>query len=128
MIDEGEIDIAIDELRWLIEGCRESIEAHRLLGELILSEDKDVALARAHFGYAYQLGLKALRRAGNPTPLPYRLPANQAFFEAGKGLAWCLRSLDKRTMAAETLRQLLDCDATDPLGLAAMLASLEERT
>ncbi len=124
MIDAGETDIAIDELRWLVDGCREFIEAHCMLGELVLLENNDTALARGHFGYAYQLGLTALRRAKNPTPLPYRLPANQAFFEAGKGLASCLGQLDKTTMAIETLQQLLDCDPTDPLGLQEMLANL----
>ena len=97
-----------------------------MLGELVLLVDNDTVLARGHFGYAYQLGLTTLRRAKHPTPLPYRLPANQAFFEAGKGLALCLKELDKTKMAIETLEQLLHCDPTDPLGLQEMLANLGE--
>lgn len=124
MIEMGETGVAIDELRWLIDLCRESIEAHRLLGELVLSEDDDASLARAHFGYAFQLGLKALRRAGNPTPVPYRLPANQAFFEAGKGLALCLQRLGNPQLAAEPLELLLHCDPSDPLNLRGMLDAL----
>ena len=126
MIENGETDVAIDELRWLVDGCREFIDAHRMLGELVLSADDDVALARGHYGFAYQLGLTALRRARNPTPLPYRLPANQAFFEAGKGLAWCLNKLDKTEMAIETVEQMLACDPTGPLGLKDVLAKLRD--
>jgi hypothetical protein len=37
MIEKGETDVAIDELRWLVDGCREFIDAHRMLGELVLS-------------------------------------------------------------------------------------------
>lgn len=120
MIDGGETDIAIDELRWLLDGCSDFIEAHSLLGQLALSEDNDPKLARGHFGYAYQLGLTALRRAGSPIPLPYQITENQAFFEAGKGLAFCLIQLEKPEMAREVLDELLRCDPTDPLGLTAM--------
>jgi len=127
MIEEGEIDIAIDELRWLLDGSNEFIEAHSLLGELALSEDNDVELARAHFGFAYQTGMKALRRAKMPTPLPYRLKANRAFFESGKGLAWCLGQLDKPQMAVEVLETLLSCDPDSPLGLAEMLDGMKAR-
>ena len=52
MIDAGEVDVAVDELRWLLSGCSDFVDAHRLLGELALSEN-DLPLARAHFGYAY---------------------------------------------------------------------------
>lgn len=124
MLDGGEPEIAIDELRWLLQECSDFIAAHRLLGELALSEDQDLELARGHFGYAYQLGLTALRRQDLPTPVAYQRPANQAFFEAGKGLAHCLAQLDKPAMAREVLETLLRCDPDDPLGLGCLLASL----
>jgi tetratricopeptide (TPR) repeat protein len=120
----GEIDVAIDELRWLLEECSEFMEAHRMLGELVLEADRDVPLARGHFGFAYQLGLAALRRSGNPAPLLYEREANQDFFEAGKGLAYCLSELGKQDMAREVLEQLLHSDPTGPLGLAEMLEGL----
>ena len=120
MIEGGEADIAIDEIRWLLSGCSDFIDAHGLLGMLALGEDDDLELARGHFGYAYQLGLTAHRRAGLPAPLPYRIEANQAFFEAGKGLAHCLSKLGRPKMAREVLDHLLDCDPSDPLGLAEM--------
>ncbi len=85
MLDAGEIDVARDECRWLLEGCSDCIEAHRLLGEMAL-EENDLPLARGHFGYAFRVGSQALAEAGNPAPLPYRLAANQAFFESGKAL------------------------------------------
>jgi hypothetical protein len=124
MIDAGAADVAADELRWLLEGCSDFIEAHRLLGELALSVEKDLPLARGHFGAAYQLGITSLRRAGSPAPLPYRLPANQDFFAAGKQLARCLHEMGKTHMALEVLEHLLKCDPTDPLGLREMTAEL----
>ena len=53
--------------------------------------------------------------------VPYRLPANQAFFEAGKGLAYCLRELGKSALVAEVVARLLECDPSDPLGLGGFL-------
>jgi hypothetical protein len=120
MLDAGEIDIAVDELRWLLEGCRPLLEAHKLLGEIALA-DGDLPLARAHFGYAYELGLKAIPDAGLPGTLPYGRKANQAFFEAGKGLAFCLGKQGERGMAAEVVQRLLRLDPADPLGLKGLL-------
>ena len=128
MIRLGATDVAIDELRWLIGGCSEFMEAHQVLGELALSEDSDIQLARGHFGFAYQLGLTALRRAGSPRPLPYRLPPNRPFFEAGKNLARCLSKLDKAHMAREVLQQLLHFDPTDPLGIKEQLKASPRNT
>ncbi|MDC0936616.1 hypothetical protein OAS39_10040 [Pirellulales bacterium] len=118
MIDAGETDIAIDELRWLLHDCSEMIEAHYLLGKLAVEVDNDIPLARGHFGFGFQAGALALRRAKNPTPVPTLHPANRAFYDAGRGLAWALHALDKSPMALEVLRQLLASDPTDPLGLA----------
>jgi hypothetical protein len=119
MIDAGEIDVARDELQWLLGGCTDMIDAHKTLGELALL-DRDLPLARGHFGYAYQVGVKALDRAGAVTGVPYSLPGNQAFFEAGKGLAYCLRELGKTAMAAEVVARLLACDPGDPLGVRSL--------
>ena len=124
MIEGGASDVAKDELHWLLEGCAEFIDAHYLLGVLAVDEDQDLKLARGHFGYAYQLGITAVRRGGFPTPLPYAEPANQSFFEAGKGLAYCLRELDKPEMAIEVLDDLIRLDSQSPLGLSEMRANL----
>jgi hypothetical protein len=121
MIDAGELEVATDECRWLLEGCSDCLDAHRMLGEIAL-ELVDLPLARGHFGYAYRLGAKALDDAGISGPLPYRLPANQSFFEAAKGLVWCLVKLDKRELAAEILARVTRCDPADPLAIARLLA------
>src|SRR5438045_6408430 len=68
MIDAGETDVALDELRWLLSGCSEFIAAHVLLGDLA-RDHPDLPLARAHYGAGYQLGLQALRRAQMPQPV-----------------------------------------------------------
>ncbi|MGI9428487.1 MAG: hypothetical protein ACR2NM_07510, partial [Bythopirellula sp.] len=70
MIEAGEADVAIDELRWLLGTCHDMIEAHFLLGKLAVEVDNDIPLGRGHFGTGYQLGLQAWRRASKPTPLP----------------------------------------------------------
>ena len=125
MIDAGETEIAGDELRWLLGNCHDILEAHFLLGKLAVEGDNDLSLARGHFGAGYQLGLHALRRAKLPKPLPALHPANRAFFDAGRGLAWCLHELGKSKMAREVLEQLLELDPSDPLGLRGWMDGLE---
>ena len=95
MIDAGETDIALDEFRWLLSGCSEFIAAHVLLGDLA-RDANDMPLARGHYGAGYQLGLQTLRRAKMPKPLLYSQPANQSFFEAGRGLVWALEKMASR--------------------------------
>ncbi|MAT72449.1 MAG: hypothetical protein CMJ58_23345 [Planctomycetaceae bacterium] len=124
MIAAGEHDVAIDELRWLLTDCSEMLDAHFLLGKLAAEVDGDVPLARGHFGFGFQLGQRALKRAGNPAPLSALHPANRAYFDCGRGLAWCLRELGKRDMAVEVVEQMLAADPDDPLGLAGWLDEL----
>ena len=83
MIAAGEIEIARDEIHWLLQGCHDFLEAHKLLGELAYAEH-DLPLARGHFGYAFRIGQQAIARAGNRRPIPYKLPRNQAFHQSGK--------------------------------------------
>ncbi|MEK6247770.1 MAG: hypothetical protein N2C12_06290 [Planctomycetales bacterium] len=116
MVEAGETEIAIDELRWLLSGCSDFIQAHLVLGELAL-ELGDIPLARGHFGHAYRVGAAAIRKAKNVRPVPYSKPANQHFFQSGKGLAYCLKQLDKHKMASEIVEQLLSYDPTDPLNV-----------
>ena len=117
MLDAGEIDVAVDELRWLLSGCRALLEAQKLLGEVALA-DNDLPLAQAHLGYAVEMGLAAIRgEKGFTGPLPYSRAANQPLFEAGKGLAWCLQQQGDARAAADVIRQLLELDPSDPLGL-----------
>jgi hypothetical protein len=123
MLAAGEIDVARDELLWLLDGCRDFIEAHKLLAELALAEN-DLRLARAHFGFAFQLGADALPPGDLDPPLSYTLAANQPFLESAKGLAWCLIQLEMPDQAREVLEQLLRCDHSDPLGAEAMLIEL----
>jgi hypothetical protein len=127
MLAAGEIDVAIDELRWLLSGCRALLEAHKLLGEIALG-DNDLALAQAHFGYAYEMGLRAIRESKEFSgPLSYAIAANQPFFEAGKGLAWCLDRQGEGPRAVETVKQLLALDPSDPLGVQALLDSFHKK-
>ena len=118
MIAAGENEIARDELRWLLSDCHDFLAAHKLLGDLALAEN-DVRLARGHYGYAYQIGLKAIDRAA-AKQLPFRIPANQPFFEAGKGAIACLLKLGKRGMARDVIRRLLELDPSDPLNLRSL--------
>jgi hypothetical protein len=124
MIAAGELEIAVDELRWLLSGCSEFMEAHELLGQLAIEKDNDRPLARGHYGFAYQLGLQTLRRAGMPAPLSYKHPANRPFHQAGRGLAWCLEKMGHSALAEEVVKTLLELDRSDPLQVRAMLDDL----
>ena len=123
MLAAGEIDIAMDELRWLLSGCRALLQAHQLLGEIGLS-DNDLPLAKAHLGYAFDMGIAAIRKEKDfAGPLPYALPANQPFFEAGKGLAWCFFQQGDIKAAERVVRELLALDPSDPLQLGELQKS-----
>jgi hypothetical protein len=124
MIAEGEADVAVDELRWLLEMCHEMLAAHFLLGKIAVENDSDIPLGRGHFGAGYQLGLQAWRRAGEPTPVTALHPANRVFFDCGRGLVWCLNSLGLTPLAVEVVEQLLKLDPTDPLSLKGWLDEL----
>jgi hypothetical protein len=123
MIEAGEMDVALDELRWLLSGCSEFIGAHVLLGE-VARIGGDLPLARGHYGAGYQLGLQALHRERMPKPLLYSQLANQSFFEAGQGLIWTLEKLGKPQMAEEIVATLVELAPSDPLRLRAMLDEL----
>lgn len=127
MIAAGEFEIAQDELRWLLDGCSEFIVAHKLLGELAVLDD-DVKLARGHFGYAYNIGRKAIPKEGLRGTLPYELEANRDFYEAGKGLCWCLREMQKAPMALDVIADLLKLDPSDPLHLRDLQEELKRPT
>lgn len=122
MLDMGEIDLAVDELRYLLEGCPPLIEAHKLLGEIALA-DGDLELARPHLERACQLGETALPKGPLPARLAADRPANQPFFEAGKALALCLRRLDEEAAARALVDRLLALDPADPLRVSDVFAA-----
>jgi len=113
MLEAGESEIAMDELRWLLGGCPDFIAAHRRLADLALTAG-DIPLARGHYGHAFRVGLAAMAEAGSPRPLCADLPENADFFQCGQGLAHCLRLLDKEGMAREVVQQMMACDPRDP--------------
>jgi hypothetical protein len=122
MIAAGEAEIARDELRWLLAECRDFIGAHKLLGDLAVA-DNDFRLARGHYGYAYQIGMKAIESAGRAIALPYRHEPNQGFFQAGRGLAICLNKLGKQRTARDVISGLMKLDPSDPMKLHALQIS-----
>lgn len=115
MLELGETEVAVEEIRWLLSECPDFIDAHRLLGELALT-DEDLTLARAHFGYAYTAGNRAIPQQLDGL-LPHALAANQPFFESAKGLVFCLVQLGKQEMAEEVAARMLQLDPDDPLGI-----------
>lgn len=125
MIAAGEHDVARDELRWLLEGCSDFLEAHVLLGQLAWEEGR-VDLARGHFGYAHSIGRRALGRRFRGR-LPYEREANRPLLDAGVGLARCLAKLGRSHDAHDLLSEVLSWDARDPLGVAAMLNEVEAK-
>lgn len=120
MLDAGETEIAREELVWLLSECPDFLEAHLHLGLLAL-EEHDPKLARGHFGRVYELVLKAVEAAGNPSPLPCALPANEPFWQAAKGLVHCLATTGRRSMAKTVVERVVALDPSDPLGIAKLL-------
>ena len=120
MIEAGELEIARDELLWLLQDCHDFIAAHCKLGELAV-EANDLKLARGHFGYGYQIGLKAIEASGAANKFLYSSAANQSFHESGKGLVYCLVQLGKQGMARDITKRLLALDPSDPLDVQGVL-------
>jgi hypothetical protein len=110
----GDPEEARDALRYALGACRDNLWVHVALGKLALQEFKDPALARGHFGYAFELGTKALP-SGFSGRLPRDRVANRPFFEAIEGLAQALRATGKSK------------DADDLTSLAARLAGAPTR-
>ncbi|MBI3862112.1 MAG: hypothetical protein HY290_09480 [Planctomycetia bacterium] len=108
MIAAGELEIARDELLYLVADCRAFLEAHNLLGELAL-EENDIPLSQGHFGFAYEIGLDSLP-PGFRGILPANRDYNGAFFLAGRGLARCLIARGQRDKGREVLVQLSKFD------------------
>jgi hypothetical protein len=119
MLEAGEREVARDELRWLLEDCSDFLEAHVLLGRLAW-EDGEMQLARGHFGYAYQVGRRALGH-GFQGPLPCSRLANRPLFEAGAGLVRALERLNRRNDAVAVAREVLSWDRSDPMEMAKWL-------
>lgn len=120
MLDAEEVEIARDELRWLLEGCPDNIAIHYWLGDLALREE-DVKLARGHYGYAYEIGHRALRREHFPAPLPVDREENEIWYAAAKQLAWCLKLLEKKDLLLEVVKFVRHCDPQNTLQLEALL-------
>lgn len=121
MLEAGELEIARDELVWLLSECPDFLDAHVQLGVIAL-EEGDAKLARGHFGRAYELVLRAIEAAGARGPLPYALPGNRVFYEAAKGLAHALMSMGRKGMAADVGRRATQLDPADTLGIRGVIA------
>lgn len=124
MITGGELEIARDELLYLVADCRGFLEAYCILAELAL-EDGDIPLAKGHYGFAYENGLEALPK-GFKGKLPYDEGYNSHFFKAGRGLARCLIAKGELKKGREVLEQLLKFDPSEPES-ADLLKQLHER-
>jgi hypothetical protein len=118
MLEAGEVELAREELRYLLQECPDFLAAHQKLGE-IAAELDDMPLARAHFGHVFDLVRKALSGEARNGTLPYGLVDNRVGHESGKGLAYALRALGNDDMARDVVEQLLAWDASDPLNLRA---------
>lgn len=124
MIEEGEIEIALDELRYLLSGCSDFIEAHALLGEIAAQGETDLELARGHFGYGFQLGERAIDITECPGPIPGSERANAPWYDAAFGLVWCFEKQGKSAFADRIVAIACGMDPSDPAGIRAMLDDL----
>jgi hypothetical protein len=95
----GDPEAARDALRYALGACRDNMWIHVALGRIALEEFRDPALARGHFGYAVELGRRAL------TPqfaglLPPDRPGNRPFHDALEGMIRSLQALGRGGDAA----------------------------
>jgi hypothetical protein len=107
----GDSESARDALRYALEGCANNLWVHVALGLIALEDFRDPGLARGHFGYAFELGERALPR-GFEGRLPRHLPGNRPLYDAVAGLAACYEALGKPD-EAKALRVLGDRWAGD---------------
>ena len=96
----GDPEAARDALRYALAACRDNLYVHAALGRIALEEFRDPALARGHFGYAVELGRKAIP-PGFSGILPPHRDANRPFYDAIDGLIQSLEALGRRGDAAE---------------------------
>lgn len=118
-----EEEIARDELLYLVADCHGFMSAHNELGELAL-EQNDVKLARGHFGFSYENGLKSLP-PGFSGQLPHAEGYNAPFFAAGCGVARCLVALGRVEEGEKVLKKLSQFDPHEP-DTQSLLKQLEE--
>lgn len=124
MIDGGELEVAAEELQWLLSGCPDFVQAHVLLGEIAIALHNDLPLARGHFGVAYQLGEKAFAYSGAKGTAPANQPANWPWFAAARGLAWTLEKLGKPDTANQIVSAAMKWDPSDPLEIRNLMDEL----
>lgn len=81
----GAIEEARDILRFGLEGCGDNLWIHVALGRIALERDANLRLARAHFGYALDLALRAIGRDTGAL-LPFEHSDNRPLYDAIDGL------------------------------------------
>jgi hypothetical protein len=111
---EGDPEGARDALRYALQGCGDNMWVHVALGRIALEDFNDPALARGHFGYAFELAQKAISRDFNGC-LPREHPANRPLYDAIDGLIACYDKLGQPASVRE-LRELASRWLTGPAG------------
>ena len=91
----GDPESARDALRYALSAYHDNIWIHVALGQIALDEFHDPALARGHFGYAFELAHRALPQ-GFKGRLPRDRPSNRPFFEAIDGLIQSYEALGRQ--------------------------------
>lgn len=94
LLEAGDPEAARDALRYALQGCGDNIWVHVALGRIALEEFREPALARGHYGYAFELAQRAIPPDFSGRLAPDR-PANRPFFQAIEGLARCYEALGK---------------------------------
>src|SRR4051812_23159086 len=96
----GDPEAARDALRYALQGCGDNMWVHVALGRIALEDFRDPQLARGHFGYAFELGRRAVPR-GFAGRLPQDRDANRPLYDAIDGLTACYEALGRPRDAAE---------------------------
>ncbi len=96
----GDPEAARDALRYALQGCGDNVWVHVALGQIALEDFRDPALAKGHFGYAYELADNTMPRDFDGR-LPRDHPMNRPLYDAVDGLIACHDALGAADLARE---------------------------
>jgi hypothetical protein len=96
----GDPEGARDALRYALAACRDNVWIHVALGRIALEAFRDPALARGHFGYAVELGQRAIPPHFRGI-LATERPSNRPFYDAIDGLIRTMEALGRAGDSAE---------------------------
>lgn len=93
LMKEGDFEAARDAALYILEECQDMTAAHLLLGEIAEKHMNDLIVAKAHYGYVFEITLKWLGAAYEKQTMNGGQKINRISLQCAEGLK---RVLEKR--------------------------------